>query len=426
MLFNCPSFQCFGALALLWIGGMAIACGGSSGPHKEKQAAYPGQGEVQAALPQKMIAASAAPKREELEEAARTRPKNSRVGAGSFHSCAIGQGGRLYCWGHNTKGQLGDGGTRDRGIPALVPGLSQVIEVGTGEWFTCALDVQGAVYCWGENTAGQLGDGSFSERHTPGRPLAMESARQIAVGLRHACALLQNGKLYCWGHHEMIQTQTTAWAAPEYATPRAIPLPPGRVIEVRAGARSTCAIFEDHRAHCWGVQDAQNIQLTQPFSATTLPFQDIAGVAMGSGMHQCVWLMDGSLHCWGSHSFGELGIEGYVFPHAQMEPVLNPNMPAVIQAGVGYGHTCALTLSKEVFCWGNSIYGKTGPSEQSPKHLPVRIPKLENIEEISVGSTHNCAGAQEGRVFCWGGNNFGELGDGTTTHTPIPVEHRLE
>lgn len=71
------------------------------------------------------------------------------------------------CWGSNEMGQLGDGTTTDRLVPAPVPGLTNVVEVVTTGYHTCARAADMTVRCWGRNEESQLGDGTTINRTAP-------------------------------------------------------------------------------------------------------------------------------------------------------------------------------------------------------------------------------------------------------------------
>lgn len=78
--------------------------------------------------------------------------------------CAVTLSGDVYCWGANTSGQAGDG-TRDPPVdPVKVKGLPAPASiVRTAALATCALLTTGKVYCWGENGYGELGNGLLQE-----------------------------------------------------------------------------------------------------------------------------------------------------------------------------------------------------------------------------------------------------------------------
>ncbi len=99
------------------------------------------------------------------------------------HSCAISATSRLYCWGENNHGQLGDATTTSRTTAAIVPGIpGNVTSVGLGYdyssltsgicsagvgGFSCATNDAGAVYCWGDNRGGLLRTGDAMDRYSP-------------------------------------------------------------------------------------------------------------------------------------------------------------------------------------------------------------------------------------------------------------------
>jgi hypothetical protein len=74
--------------------------------------------------------------------------------------CASTVTGSVYCWGYNESGQAGTGDRDYVDRATRVEGLSEPIaRVKTTPNATCALSTSGKVYCWGSNFNGQLGNG---------------------------------------------------------------------------------------------------------------------------------------------------------------------------------------------------------------------------------------------------------------------------
>ena len=89
------------------------------------------------------------------------------VVAGANHSVALRAGGTVLTWGEAGLGQLGSGNRVDRTVPAAVSGLPPIAFVGCGRDQTLAVTVSGQLWDWGQNDFGQLGDGTVTRRLTP-------------------------------------------------------------------------------------------------------------------------------------------------------------------------------------------------------------------------------------------------------------------
>ena len=84
--------------------------------------------------------------------------------------------------------------------PGMINSLSNVSEVATESEseHVCVLEASGKIFCWGNNENGQLGNGSTSNSDNPAQVSGITNAIQVAVGsdtLRVALGL----DLSCWG-----------------------------------------------------------------------------------------------------------------------------------------------------------------------------------------------------------------------------------
>ena len=95
------------------------------------------------------------------------------LAVGGSHACALLSDRTARCWGDNQYGQLGDGTTQQRPTPVAVEApngsgpWSNLVDLQSGVDFTCAVDTTGKVWCWGRNQYGQLGDGTTTNRAFP-------------------------------------------------------------------------------------------------------------------------------------------------------------------------------------------------------------------------------------------------------------------
>lgn len=119
------------------------------------------------------------------------------LSSGNCHVLALDTDGRIWAWGHNQYGCLGDfDAVTD--TPALFCDAATFTYVQASIDFSIALDSDGGLWTWGTNTCGQLGDGSTAERGKPAKVL--ENVTAAAAGYDFVVAIADGGKLYTWGN----------------------------------------------------------------------------------------------------------------------------------------------------------------------------------------------------------------------------------
>jgi alpha-tubulin suppressor-like RCC1 family protein len=91
----------------------------------------------------------------------------TKVVAGYYHVCALKSTGRVFCWGFNEKGQLGNGSYTTQALPVQVSGITDAVDIAANFGVTCARRATGALLCWGANEHGQLGLGAADNNPHP-------------------------------------------------------------------------------------------------------------------------------------------------------------------------------------------------------------------------------------------------------------------
>jgi alpha-tubulin suppressor-like RCC1 family protein len=242
-----------------------------------------------------------------------------------YHTCAIKTNGKLFCWGYNDLGQLGNNSTKNSLAPVQESKAgTDWARVSVGEFHTCAIKTDGRLFCWGNNSSGQLGNNSTSDSHVPVQEstAASDWARVSACGF-HTCAIKTNGTLFCWGdnnHGQLGNNSTKGSLAPAQESTAATDW-----VDLSAGVVHTCAIKTNGGLFCWGYNDYNELG-NDATMESLVPIQESAfatdWVKLSAGSsHTCAIKTNGELFCWGNDDYGELGNNS------------NANSPAPAQDG---------------------------------------------------------------------------------------------
>lgn len=132
------------------------------------------------------------------------------VALGRSHTCGLKRSGQLRCWGWDDHGQLGDDGAfADKHTPVPVAGATRWTAVAAGGYHTCARGTTGRLwasrtrlYCWGLDNVGQVGDGAALANQPLPAEVAGSGIGWVSVRAAefHSCARTVIGRLFCWGH----------------------------------------------------------------------------------------------------------------------------------------------------------------------------------------------------------------------------------
>ncbi len=313
--------------------------------------------------------------------------------------------------------------------------LTGILAIATGGRHTCALTAAGAVECWGGNQFGQLGDDPASTRSTPASVAGLtRDVQAIAAGGHHTCALTTASRVLCWGHNASGQLGNGTES--DKSLPMDVVGLTDGVRAIAAGGRHTCVVTTVGGVKCWGdndsgqLGDGTELQTSRPTDVKGLT-SGISAIAAG-GNHTCALTASGGVKCWGDNDDGQLGNGRTEDSSVPVDVVGLRGGVRAITAG-GY-HTCALTLVGEVLCWGDNSEGQLGNGREVTKTglLPV-IGLARGVRAIAAGSgtvreselfvnAHTCALTVASGVTCWGNNDDGQVGNGTTVDENRPVE----
>lgn len=131
-----------------------------------------------------------------------------KVSAGSGFSLALEQSGKIWAFGQNYWGQLGNGLIQHTTKPELLSGIHSVIDIDAGSSVSYAITSDGKVWGWGRNMDGELGNAVPRDNTPHPNPViipGISNAVQVEAGYRYALALLKNGTVMAWGRNKFYE-----------------------------------------------------------------------------------------------------------------------------------------------------------------------------------------------------------------------------
>ena len=253
----------------------------------------------------------------------------TQIALGKTHACGLQADGTALCWGLDFRDSLATPG-----------GNLTFSRISAGLNFTCALRIDGAIACWGQNNHGQASppNGRFDE---------------IAASHSHACAL-DDGALMCWGagfpdNAESIQG-----------------IPP--LSGIQAGFGFTCGLTPDADMACLDNGDSELAITPGPFTS------------LGVGLHHvCAIRTNGSVFC---------SLEDREHHSRRSQP----SSTKFVQISGGWYHSCGITETADIECWGSGVPGAPGQRLSAPGG---------KFAAVSIGWRNSCALSPNGYASCW-------------------------
>jgi alpha-tubulin suppressor-like RCC1 family protein len=318
--------------------------------------------------------------------------------------------------------------------PATEPALASTatqplafIQVSAGFDHTCGVTRDYKAYCWGANEFGQLGNGTRIINVGSTTPVAVVgglSFRHVSVGYQHSCGVTTDGRAYCWGFNFWGQVGDGTKGEDNWRVRPTAVTGSRHFRLVRAGYSHTCGITSAAEAFCWGEDGSGQLgDGTTNSAGRATPVRVLGGLLWlqlsGGGEHTCGITQSNLVYCWGLNDHGQLGT-GNVTRRLKPAAVSGGRQFRQVDAG-GY-HTCAVTTANLAYCWGFNLNGALGDGTTTERLTPGAVSGLRQFDHVNAGDLHTCGVTLDGRGFCWGLNQSGQGGNGTTGSYQMPVQ----
>jgi alpha-tubulin suppressor-like RCC1 family protein len=320
----------------------------------------------------------------------------SQVAAGHNNTLARCADGRVFSWGLNSDGQLGDGTRTVRRTPVQVQGVTDAVDVASGRDMSYAIRADGTLLAWGDNAFGEIGDGTRTDRLTPVPVSGLTQVTSVAGGRDHGLALRADGSVWAFGWN--LYGQLGDGTTTDRLTP--VQVLTG-VQQVTAGAHHSYALSTSGQVLSWGrnyrdeLGDGTTTQRTRPVQV--IGVSTATSIASGRD-HGIAVMSDGSVMAWGNNEFGQLG-DGTLTSRSRAITV--PGVSgAVVAGGGGSAYSAVLVTS--------------GPPVNQPPTARFSFGCQQLDCSFDAGSSTDSDGTIT--AYAW------DFGDGTTATDPV-VDH---
>ena len=384
--------------------------------------------------------------------------------------CFIDEGGKLYTWGSNESGQLGDGTTENRDVPICISDLDNdlkgknIVDIYKSDYGDAiiARDSEGKLYTWGSNEYGQLGDGTTEDRKVPicisdldndlkGKNIVdiYKSDYGDAIIARDS-----EGKLYTWGANTCgeLGDGTTEIGYDNYRDePICISdlendLNGKSIVDLYNGY-TIIARDSEGKLYTWGANGSgllgdgttenRDVPICISDLDNDLKDKNIVEV-YDAGLTMIAKDGEGKLYTWGSNESGLLGDGTTEIGYSEYRNVpicisdLDNDLKGKNIVDVVYTGSTIIAKDSEgkLYTWGynyNVQLGDGTTAEGEYRDVPMCISDLDNdlkgkhIVDIYGYDYIIIARDSEGKLYTWGSNKVGELGDGTTENRNVPI-----
>jgi alpha-tubulin suppressor-like RCC1 family protein len=252
----------------------------------------------------------------------------------------------------------------------------------------------------------------------------------IDAGDDVTCGYTNLGRGYCWGSGTFDRLASAAdsscfgdgGTSPCTLAPKRFAGPALEFTTLAVDSTSGCGVTTSKQLYCWGADGAGQIGNGSRGGGAEPSLATVAQVRFDSvtvgGAHACALSTTREAYCWGADGRGQLGDNR----------TINSTTPIPVAGGLtfssisaGREHTCGIAGGK-AYCWGNNDFGQLGAGTAgTDSHVPIAVATAENFSAVTAGEAHTCGLTTGGSAVCWGRGDLGQTGAAALTSGATPI-----
>lgn len=325
------------------------------------------------------------------------------VSAGNYHSLAI-KNGKLYSFGHNTFGQLGNNSNQQSLLPVRIGSKSDWVKVRAGNYHSLAIDSSGSLWSFGANNYGQLGLGDNKNRNNPTKVSGVWQAFEDFTFNN-----LSNASLVGFDDEKFVFNYSNN---KQYNYEDRYLLSSGSYVISGVPSGLAIAILNDGKQNFISYSGV-NYRGSKTITGTT-----------NDGTYNFYW---GDVTVNVSGDFEKVSTYTYNSGYMGGEDIFYYNRTLNswndISAGVDY--SVALDSSNQLWAFGKNDHGQLGLNGDVPRRLPAKLP-LSNWRSVDAGANHVLVVNSNKELWGFGSNNYGQLGLGDLSDRYEPTKVNSE
>ena len=329
---------------------------------------------------------------------------------------------RLFSWGGNTTGVLGQNDTVDRSSPVQVGSGTNWSQINGSIRNFIATKTDGTLWTWGTNTNGQLGLNDRTYKSSPTQVGTGTNWNRVnALGTTSAMATKTDGTLWAWGQNNNGQLGLSD------VVDRSSPVQVGtetnwNQLSTSSGG-AAIATKTDGTLWTWGSNFAgilgnnstvNRSSPTQVGAATTWSL-----VSSGNGVNTLATKTDGTLWLWGYNAYGQLGLNDKVYRSSPVQLGVATNWS---QISVGRYSVMATKTDGTLWAWGTNTNGQLGGNNTVYRSSPTQVGSGTDWNLVSITRYHAVATKTDGTLWAWGANEAGQLGQNNVILRSSPTQ----